>query len=1033
MKVLIRGQLSLTLAPSNTTHSFLFQLSSSQLTLKSSPGAGPVDIFDWLAEQNGTITGMGKIQVDIFSLGTIFDCQVTQNGNIITLNINHSDSFDSRNELVLSDLDLSFHIEKNTPVVVNGSLQAQVWGESFSLQPQILNDSLEFGYTNNSNNKKALTLAGLGTQKVESVSIQSLSADQTGLVALYDFSEGKGSIVHDISGQGKALNLKIKNITDVSWGDGFLTIDNPVNIISEKNASKISEACKNSNEISVIAWIRPANDTQKGPARIVSLSTNPSNRNFMLGQGGRQSENDSTGDHYDFRVRTEQTDPNGLPSLATASGTLTTDLTQVAFTRDQQGVNRLFINGELVAEETAPGNFSNWENDYELIIGNENHGSRPWLGEYHHLAIYSRSLSADEVFNDFQPTVKVTGDASFDAVPAPLNGPFPVVMSFAHQDIVLNLDSNAPGQIADNLGFSDYVLEWRKSGIDDWAATGSISVELFGQTISLIISLDQDANITLTLDANIEIGLDGLGAITWEDLIFRPNSLNVTDWEVESNGQIEIDFLPAPLNEPLHVQLAYAPGEVSLTIDSNETVFAILKDYLSLSNLSLSFSKSSDEWAVAGGADLTVVDVELNGLYAQFSAGNDGSKSFGFGWDSNPGLTLIDLPAIASLNISQLGLEVSSDGEGGREWSLSSSSILDLADIITINSTLVLLKNNEETSLALELNNFEHSIELPLAAGGSDNLGATFGITHIGIVRGKTSGWAFEAETTLAIQGFCAPVQTMIPDPIIGTFRVNNEGVGILVNRLTNPLDVPLPGLNFGEGNVDLGVMSFDASNLAFILGKQLSISAELSASIPRELNNIFGTENGQPKFIFFGDEVRIGLGINSKTGLSMTLLSSPVPPSFGGVEIDGQVAWQVLDLKEAGKVRFQLPVFGFNGKDFSAKGAFKHENLALPLGLVQNFLSENGMAEAAKFVPDRIALSDFDFLDENGDLDVSGLTGLIESYIPEGSEFPTEAMTTALNVIADRFNELPDAFQEYLRLTVPDEFAYDIKIGIDG
>ncbi|MCB0839143.1 MAG: hypothetical protein KDD99_20870, partial [Bacteroidetes bacterium] len=78
MKVLSRGQLSLTLAPSNTTHSFLFQLSSSQLTLKSSPGAGPVDIFDWLAEQNGTITGMGKIQVDIFSLGTIFDCQVTQ-------------------------------------------------------------------------------------------------------------------------------------------------------------------------------------------------------------------------------------------------------------------------------------------------------------------------------------------------------------------------------------------------------------------------------------------------------------------------------------------------------------------------------------------------------------------------------------------------------------------------------------------------------------------------------------------------------------------------------------------------------------------------------------------------------------------------------------------------------------------------------------------------------------------------------------------------------------------------------------------
>ncbi len=93
---------------------------------------------------------------------------------------------------------------------------------------------------------------------------------------LYTFEEGSGSTVADISGTGTPLNLTIATPAAVSWVPGGLSVNGSAVITSATAADKIINAVQASNALTIEAWLIPANTTQSGPARIVSLSLDPS-------------------------------------------------------------------------------------------------------------------------------------------------------------------------------------------------------------------------------------------------------------------------------------------------------------------------------------------------------------------------------------------------------------------------------------------------------------------------------------------------------------------------------------------------------------------------------------------------------------------------------------------------------------------------------------------------------------------------------------------------------------------------------------
>ncbi|NLT78123.1 MAG: DUF4038 domain-containing protein [Planctomycetes bacterium] len=133
-----------------------------------------------------------------------------------------------------------------------------------------------------------------------------------GASAVYEFREGRGQVVKDTSGTGAPLNLQIKEASAIQWLEGGgLGLTGSTLIASTEPATKLIEAVKQSKAFTVEAWIEPANITQAGPARIATLSRDPSSRNFTLGQKA---------DAYEVRFRTTVTSANGEPALSSPGG-----------------------------------------------------------------------------------------------------------------------------------------------------------------------------------------------------------------------------------------------------------------------------------------------------------------------------------------------------------------------------------------------------------------------------------------------------------------------------------------------------------------------------------------------------------------------------------------------------------------------------------------------------------------------------------------------------------------------------------------
>ena len=228
----------------------------------------------------------------------------------------------------------------------------------------------------------------LGTDEIEaSVRVEK------GLQVLYDFQLVSGTIVKDQSKGGSPLHLRIQHPNNVKRKAGRLEIRGKTILRAEQNSASLIKSLKQTNALSLEAWIRPSNGTQSGPARIISISKNTSERNLTLGQEGNR---------YDVRLRTTRTSTNGLPSLSSAPKTLGTQLTHVLFTRDAKGKTVLYLNGKQSVVGKGLGNLGNWDEGFSLVLGNEVTSDRPWLGEFRMVAMYNRALTPQEVQQNFQ-------------------------------------------------------------------------------------------------------------------------------------------------------------------------------------------------------------------------------------------------------------------------------------------------------------------------------------------------------------------------------------------------------------------------------------------------------------------------------------------------------------------------------------------------------------------------------------------------------------------------------------------------------
>lgn len=211
------------------------------------------------------------------------------------------------------------------------------------------------------------------------------------LQALYTFNEASGSAVYDVSGVGTPLNLTIGSTSRVTWFPGYLRINSATALVSAVNATKLIDAGKATNEVTFEAWVRPANISQGGPAHIVALAKDGSQRNFLIGQEKNR---------FDAIVRTSSTGTGGSV-LSSANNTVSTALSHIVQTRNAAGVTRLYKDGVLMISGTIAGTFSTWASDHKLSIAAEPKGGKNWLGDLYLVAIYNRALTQEEILQNF--------------------------------------------------------------------------------------------------------------------------------------------------------------------------------------------------------------------------------------------------------------------------------------------------------------------------------------------------------------------------------------------------------------------------------------------------------------------------------------------------------------------------------------------------------------------------------------------------------------------------------------------------------
>lgn len=133
---------------------------------------------------------------------------------------------------------------------------------------------------------------------------------------------------------------------------------------------RLLAAAMESNELTIEIALNSSKEQQRGPARILSFSSNHNSRNFTVGQEQN---------HLILRLRTSQNDQNGTsPELTLAELDAGTP-THIVVTY-KSGTTVCWVNGEKSFEsDKLTGDFSNWE-PHHVILGDEWNGQRDWSG-----------------------------------------------------------------------------------------------------------------------------------------------------------------------------------------------------------------------------------------------------------------------------------------------------------------------------------------------------------------------------------------------------------------------------------------------------------------------------------------------------------------------------------------------------------------------------------------------------------------------------------------------------------------------------
>ena len=226
--------------------------------------------------------------------------------------------------------------------------------------------------------------------------------DESNIIARWEFKEGSGRNVMDLSGVGTPINLTLSGRYEWVGGNGVRFLGGHAQSLG--NAGKLYDMITSAgggtgiDQYSIEAWVIPDNVTQE-QAYILSYSSGDTARNMGLGQHTT---------YYEALNRSNTTDGTRGTALSTMDATDDTLRDAVSANLQHVVVNfssagrEIYVDGQLIhADNTSGQTLTGWSRDYLLTLGDEASGMHPWQGVIRFLAIRNRVMTTEQIGQNF--------------------------------------------------------------------------------------------------------------------------------------------------------------------------------------------------------------------------------------------------------------------------------------------------------------------------------------------------------------------------------------------------------------------------------------------------------------------------------------------------------------------------------------------------------------------------------------------------------------------------------------------------------
>lgn len=147
---------------------------------------------------------------------------------------------------------------------------------------------------------------------------------------------------------------------------------NSPGIVHYKLNSKLLEAIKKDRSFQLKLRVKSAESDQQGPARILTVSKNTSERNLSLAQRGTS---------LVIRLRTKSTTVNGVPELVFENLFHGLQWVDINLEVTPETIELSIENRIIYSNQNSMSPIDSWSDRYHIALGNELTANRPWRGE----------------------------------------------------------------------------------------------------------------------------------------------------------------------------------------------------------------------------------------------------------------------------------------------------------------------------------------------------------------------------------------------------------------------------------------------------------------------------------------------------------------------------------------------------------------------------------------------------------------------------------------------------------------------------